>query len=369
MVEQETGEVALDPKHLDKAFMKKQAKEAEAAEKVVDEADKVVGSATQKDIFVPTQLERSILEEVDDDDEKDLENDGNFAETYNLIQGRDKANKPVAKTDKANKIVADEKSKTICPHMIRGRCNHGLTGKKKHLENDTCPFFHPRVCQKVLDHGLWGPRGCKEKSREGHFHPRMCRASMSQQGCPTKDCKLGYHMKRRKEEVVAREIPGLKAKKNSQMMEKEKEEAGNSWNCDKCPMVSKSKKELEDHISNVHNVKCPHCTKKFHYLEHLDKHIEESHGSWGQQRRAGGQSSPRLNAGGSGNVAQFPLQAGVPTDMSAFLDRLMQMQQQQNQHTQLLQQMMSQMQARTAEQAVIQAHGQQQFRLPVLGFQ
>ena len=305
---------------------------------------------------------------VVEDDEDNLENDGNFAKTYNSIQGKDKANRLAEINDKANKSAAKDKSKTICPHMMKGRCYHGLTGKKKHLETNTCPFLHPRVCQRVLENGLWGPRGCKERSREGHFHPRMCRASMGQHGCPTKDCKLGYHVKGRKE-LEAITIPGLNPKKNSQRMEDRREEVRRSWTCDKCPMMSKSENELRDHVNNVHNVSCSQCSNKFHYIEHLDRHVEQNHENWGQHNRAGGQSGHSLKDGGPGRVEQISQPAGSPTDLSAFLDRLMQMQQQQQHHTQLLQQVMGQMQLRTAGQAVMPVPGQQQVGLPLLSFQ
>ena len=362
-----TGEAALDPKHLDKKYMIKQAKEAKEAEKVVEVAEGVAEATLQEDMFNPTQEETSDVEEEGDD--TDLENDGNFAETYNSLQGRDKA-----KNDKADTPATKNKSKSICPQMKQGRCNHGLTGKRKHLEAETCSFLHPRVCQRVLDHGVWGPRGCKEKSREGHFHPRMCRASMGLQGCPTKDCKLGYHLKRRKEQVVGKTIPGLMGKKNAQVMERggrraEAREAKGSWNCDKCPLVAESEDELRDHVSNVHNISCHKCNKKFHYLERLDRHMEQIHADQGQHRRAEAWGRPCPGAGGPGRGEQGSLPAGGPTEMSAFLDILTQTQQQQQQQMQILQQMMREMAARTPGQAVVPAPGQQQVRLPLLSFQ
>ena len=68
-------------------------------------------------------------------------------------------------------------------------------------------------------------------------------------------------------------------------------------------------------------------------------------------------------------VEQISPPAGNHTDLSAFLDRLIQMQQQQQHHTQLMQQVMGQMQLRTAGQVVMPVPGQQQVGLPLLNFQ
>ena len=128
--------------------MKKQAKEAEAAEKVViNEQDKVAEVASEEEEQTPL-VEKSIV--VVEDDEDDLENDGNFAQTYNSIQRKDKGNRLAEINDKANKSAAKDKSQTICAHMMNSRCYPRLTRKRKHLETNTCPFLHPRVCQRVL---------------------------------------------------------------------------------------------------------------------------------------------------------------------------------------------------------------------------
>ena len=263
IVSKETGEEALEAKYLDKAFMKKIAKKTESANKTsevepVKESTEEDGDgkkpeevepASQDDMFAPTQPEQKkqepmqkeqeslvkkskapactrgpsceylaqgtcrysharvgvvgemvtldeTTEEIDADEEDNLEDNLNFAKSMKVVQGRDE--KKDAKKERQTEKKTDKKN-VVCPHMRKGRCFHGMSGRGKYMDKESCPFLHPQVCQRLLDHGNRGHLGCKEKSSgcKG-FHPKMCQASLSGRGCQVKDCKLGYHVKVKK---------------------------------------------------------------------------------------------------------------------------------------------------------------------------
>ena len=132
----------------------------------------------------------------DAEESEDLEDNLNFSKSMKVVQGR--AEKKAEKKERHSEKKTDKKN-VVCPHIRKGRCFHGMSGRGKYLEKESCPFLHPRVCQRLLDHGIRGHLGCKEKSSgcKG-FHPKMCPASLSGRGCQVRDCKLGYHVKVKK---------------------------------------------------------------------------------------------------------------------------------------------------------------------------
>ena len=98
------------------------------------------------------------------------------------------------KNKEAKKSDKEEKTK-VCIHHRKGRCNFGMSGKKKvDGEWKKCPFAHPRVCEKLLSNGDRGKFGCKGDCKK--LHPKMCYSSMNSKKCPhDKECRNGYHVR------------------------------------------------------------------------------------------------------------------------------------------------------------------------------
>ena len=98
------------------------------------------------------------------------------------------------KNKEAKKDNKEEKTK-VCIHHRKGRCNFGMSGKKKvDGEWKKCPFAHPRVCEKLLSNGDRGKFGCKGDCKK--LHPKMCYSSLNSKKCPhDKDCRNGYHVR------------------------------------------------------------------------------------------------------------------------------------------------------------------------------
>ena len=101
------------------------------------------------------------------------------------------------KPKKTKKDEETEKMKnTICPHLKKGRCFFGLTGRREYEGKSECPFKHPRTCEALLNHGIKGNQGCRERTSGcGKFHPKFCHYSLNKGVCFNKDCKLGFHVK------------------------------------------------------------------------------------------------------------------------------------------------------------------------------
>ena len=148
--------------------------------------------------------EDSVKEMIEDDDSE--------AEDELSILQRQKNKKllELRKNEKKTrqKEENEEKSKkkeTVCPHLKKGRCNYGLSGRK-HNNNITnhdekscreknlceCPYAHPLVCGKLLRKGT-GRNGCKSDQNCKKLHPKICPNSLKGV-CHTNGCKLGIHI-------------------------------------------------------------------------------------------------------------------------------------------------------------------------------
>ena len=203
----------FDPKYDEK----KKDDEDEEADTEVELIKEVQQS---QDMFAGTQGEATLEEGVEG---ADLENDEDFAENALRTQGR----RPDAK-EKANvkeKVKVNEN--TTCPHLMKGRCFFGISGRRHHKDRRTgemrtkCPFLHPRVCDKLLRHGR-GDKGCQGAGCT-KAHPKMCPHSL-EGVCMDAKCSLGLHVqgsntrekrekvqteKGRREEVAGAALPPL----------------------------------------------------------------------------------------------------------------------------------------------------------------
>ena len=167
--------------------------------------------------------------------------------------------------------------------------------------------------------------GCKGQ-RDGcsNFHPRMCKDSLSERGCPIKDCKAGYHVKKRAGDK-RKMIPGLQAPHNAQMME------GRSMNGELRQPCQLSGTQTGDTTASN----------------------PQARSGWGGQT-------------GAGVGMQSTQQAGSSSDFSNFLGQLMQQQKEFMQKQQIQQQQLIQLLLGQKQMAV---SGQQMVQLPVLNLQ
>ena len=191
MVSKETGEGRLEPKHVNKVYMKKMSEKKDEPAAGTQEKERASQDmfASQED----AEVEEIVYDEDDEDDNEDPEKNGNFAKDAFILQNN--AAKKAAKKERQAERKINDKKNVVCPHMKKGRCFHSMTGRGKYLDVDSCHFLHPRVCQRLLDHGDRGHLGCKAKTSGcRNFHPKMCQASLSGK-CQVKDCKHGYHVK------------------------------------------------------------------------------------------------------------------------------------------------------------------------------
>ena len=125
--------------------------------------------------------------EESEEEENDLSNNEEFAKKALEAQGKTKQKKETAKESEPK-----DKNKTVCSHLKKGKCFHGISGRRHHKEKTECPFYHPRVCDRLLRHGT-GPRGCKTDSNCLKLHPRMCPFSLKGV-CLDPKCSLGLHV-------------------------------------------------------------------------------------------------------------------------------------------------------------------------------
>ena len=167
----------------------------EALEKKCLRADKKKKKNTKVNNEVLEELAEVVIEdeeeegeEGEDDDEENEENE------ENLVEGASQDGAPKKNSDKEKEKVV---KKPICHHFKKGRCRHGLSGKKSFDGMEKCPFRHPRICGKLLRNGDRGRGGCRgEKDGCEEFHEvKMCFSSMNTRKCPHKECKNGYHVK------------------------------------------------------------------------------------------------------------------------------------------------------------------------------
>ena len=211
IVHEDMGEDRLLPSDFDKAWAKKNAgkkiavQEKEIPENVKEVTKDKADEATlkeaavrpsQKDLFEDTVEEIASDESEPEDEEAILQRHKNKT----LLEKRRDEKKQKQKDDKDSK-----KKETVCPHLKKGRCHYGLSGRRHNKQNRDhdekqcrnekrceCPFTHPLVCGKLLRNGT-GRNGCKEGTGCNKLHPQICQHS-AKGVCHVFECKLGLHI-------------------------------------------------------------------------------------------------------------------------------------------------------------------------------
>ena len=99
----------------------------------------------------------------------------------------------------------------VCEKYKRGKCPHGLKGKKEH-NGQICEFEHPKYCVKYCRNGTQQKFGCNRGSNCKFCHPVLCKFSVKSKLCTNSDCTF-IHLKgtRRKENGASREVTDTRA--------------------------------------------------------------------------------------------------------------------------------------------------------------
>ena len=212
IVHEDMGEGRLLSSDFDKAWAKKNpeknpGKEKEQPEKEAPKTkekeatlEEPVDRPSQKDLFDETVEEIESSESEPEDEEAILQRQKN----KKLLEKKSDEKK-VKQKERRNNDTKSKKKETVCPHLMKGRCHYGLSGRKHnknkpdHDESQCrkekmceCPFSHPLVCGKLLRNGA-GRNGCKEESQCNKLHPKICPYS-SKGVCHQVGCQLGIHI-------------------------------------------------------------------------------------------------------------------------------------------------------------------------------
>ena len=209
IVNDDVGEGRLLTSDFDKAWARKNAsktapektnpkKDATKNDKDETTLEEVVEEPSQKDMFQDSVEEVTSNESGPEDEESVLQRNAKLLE-------KKKEEKKLKQKEKKENDSKTKKKETICPHLKKGRCHFGLSGRK-HNRNKTahdekqcrseklceCPFTHPQVCGKLLRRGT-GRNGCSKGKDCNKLHPTICGNSL-RGVCHIIGCNLGLHI-------------------------------------------------------------------------------------------------------------------------------------------------------------------------------
>ncbi len=94
---------------------------------------------------------------------------------------RDKENKPPQNQEY-------DRTKSVCPILLKQECPHGITG----ATNGKCGNYHPTWCKRHMRNGPNGKRGCNRGDKCRYFHAPLCKNGLVLKMCFNKDCKLTH---------------------------------------------------------------------------------------------------------------------------------------------------------------------------------
>lgn len=90
-----------------------------------------------------------------------------------------------AKEKKPRRDSEYNRSKTVCPRLLKQECPHGITG----LTGGACEHYHPTWCKRYMRNGPDGSRGCKSGENCRFFHPTLCQNGLVTMMCFNENCK------------------------------------------------------------------------------------------------------------------------------------------------------------------------------------
>ena len=82
-----------------------------------------------------------------------------------------------------------DRTRPVCPLLLRQECPHGITG----LTDGECQHYHPTWCKRYMRNGPEGTnggRGCKRGDSCRYFHTQLCQNGLVAKMCLNKECKL-----------------------------------------------------------------------------------------------------------------------------------------------------------------------------------
>ena len=81
----------------------------------------------------------------------------------------------------------------ICRKFRIGVCPHGMSGNRVQNET-TCPYLHPKVCNRFINYGPFDRRGCRLGKSCKFYHPVICKDSFQDLCCLNKNCQR-WHLR------------------------------------------------------------------------------------------------------------------------------------------------------------------------------
>ena len=188
-IQEQRGEEALEKSHSNQKLKKKTDSEKKNDEK--EKAEKAADKKSKEDVVQIGDDDDTTSEEEDEEEEEE--------ERFEKVAKKKRGFKKDLKKNEAEVKATGQKEKKdiVCSHFRKGRCFFGMSGKVPYNGSPSCPYKHPKVCQRLLRHGDKARAGCRGRSAGcQEFHPRMCFSSINTRMCSNmKECRNGYHMK------------------------------------------------------------------------------------------------------------------------------------------------------------------------------
>ena len=133
-----------------------------------------------------------------------------------------------------------DRSKPVCPLLLKHECSHGITG----LTGGPCANYHPTWCKKHMRNGPEGKRGCKKGDKCRYFHASLCLNGLATKMCLNENCKLIHirGVKRSKDEKTSNKKQTAAAAGKKTTFSVERKPTSNS--------VQHSKRSRNDSVSS-----------------------------------------------------------------------------------------------------------------------
>ena len=139
--------------------------------------------------------------EVDSDIvDEDQVGDGNTPAPAAGNEGKKVTPTPHPLNSTEGKTQGYDRSISVCKFLLKGKCNHGMSGK-------SCPAYHPPYCANYQRWGSDKNRGCSKDVKCKYYHPKLCPTKANGQRCTTENCRLHHVRTIRKKQQSKKETP------------------------------------------------------------------------------------------------------------------------------------------------------------------